>query len=388
VGAGCGVADRVRPTAVGADQWRLTVVVDDALNLPIGAPVKVRGLVVGTVVAIEPEDYRARVGMAIDDEVELSDRSRFALRYTTALGELYVDVDPGPPAAGRAAAAARPLGDGDVVSGPAATTSATVEDTLASASLLVNGGGLGQVQTIVSELNTAFGGRAGAARALLSRTDTFLAEALASTREIDGLLRALDGAARTLDEREATVDAALRDLRPAARALDRNTAGLVRLLRRSDRLAVVADRLVRGTRTDLVRTVDELGPVLEEVLSIRDELVPGLDLLADFGRKADTRAPTEYLNLKFQLDLTSRLLGQAAGAGDDTGDGTRTPGRPTDQRPPGAGPALPAVPDLPLLDGLLPELGGGSEGPSLLGDVPLMGQVLGALSSLHRGAGR
>lgn len=326
---GCGYVDQLRPTAVAADRWRLAAVVDDALNLPVGAPVKAGGVVVGKVVAVEPEDYRARVEMAIDDDVRWGERSRFRLRYTTALGEMYVDVEP--------ATGGRALADGDVVRGPAVTTSATVEDTLASASLLVNGGSLGQVQTIVSELNTALDGRVGATRGLLSETDAFLAEALRSTRQIDRVLRALSRASQTLDQRQATIDAALRDLRPAARTMTRNTDDLARLLRRTDRLAVVSDRLVTRTRDDLTTVVDELGPVLEELLGIREQLVPGLDLLSDFAAKADDRAPTDYLNLKVRLHPPAGT----APDGDDGGDG--------------------GLPGLPGLPGLLGGLPGGND---------------------------
>ena len=338
VGTGCGVADSVRPSAVGDDQWRLSAVFDDALNLPTGAPVKRGGVVVGKVVAIRPDDYRARVDMAIDDGIELRQGSRFRLRYTTALGELYVDVTP----AIRGAA----LAEGTVVQGPDAITSATVEDTLASASLLVNGGGLGQVQTIVSELNTALDGRVGATKGMLSETDRFLAEALRSTRQIDRVLVALNRASATLDRREDTLNRALRELRPAARVLRENTDDLARLLRRSDQLAVVADRLVDRTRTDLTLVVEELGPVLEELYAARGDLVPGLDVVNRFADLADEAAPTDYLNLVFMLHVDSVLTGKplVPRGGPAPGDGP---------------PDLPELPGLPGLAGLpgLPERG-------------------------------
>ena len=84
VGTGCGVADSVRPSAVAKDQRRLGAVLDDALNLPTGAPVKRGGVVIGKVVAIRPEDYRARVDMAIDDGIELRRGSRFRRACSTA----------------------------------------------------------------------------------------------------------------------------------------------------------------------------------------------------------------------------------------------------------------------------------------------------------------
>ena len=301
LGACGGAPGVVVQTSPHDDQWQVSAVFDDALNLPQGAKVKVSGVTVGSVIAITADDYRARVDMAIDDDTQLLDGSRFRLRYTTALGELYVEVTP--------AATGEALADGDVIADPDASTAPTVEDALASASLLVNGGGLSQVQTIVDELNTALDGRVDATRGFLGQTDRFLAAALRSTREIDRSLDALAGASRVLNEREATINAALRDLRPAAKTLTDNTDGLVRLLRTTDGLAVTADALVHRTREDFTTIVVELGPVLDKVLSIKDQLVPGLDAISDFALKADTASPTYYLNLMTKLNAATALEG-------------------------------------------------------------------------------
>jgi len=291
----------VRP---GADGWRLSVVFDDALNLATGAAVKVDGVRAGRVLSIEPDDYRARVELTIDDDLELREGTTFRLRYTTALGELYVDVDP---ADGGAAYA-----DGDLVSGRTASTAPTVEDTLASASLLVNGGGLGQVQTIVSELNQALDGRVSSVRGVLSETDEFLRQVLGSTRQIDRVLGSLRDASRTLRVRHDTIERALRDLRPAAEVLTDNTDDLVRLLHRADGLAVTADDLVRRTRSDLTVVVRELGPVLDALLDRQGEVVTGLDTLNRFAALMDRAAPADFLNLYFHMHVDHLPLDASA----------------------------------------------------------------------------
>ena len=337
--AGCsagGAVDSLRPASVGDDQWRLSALFGDALNLPEGAPVKLGGVVVGKVVAIEPADYQARVEMAIDDGVQVPADSSFRLRYTTGLGEVYVDVTPG---RGKA------LRDGATVDTAVTSTAPTVEDSLASASLLVNGGSLAQVQTIVSELNTALGGRVSATKGMLGETDRFLGQVLASTREIDRLLGSLNDASATLNRRERTINRALREIRPAARSLDRSTEDLARLLRRTDAMAVTADRLVTRTRDDLTLVLEELGPVLEEVLGIEDRLVSSLDGLARFAELMDAASPTDYLNLKFLMSMDNPSFND--GSGDLGGNEDEDGGGDGD----GVLPDLPPViPDLPLLD--------------------------------------
>lgn len=316
--AGCGMVggqvEKLQPSAVGPDQFTLTATFSDALNLPEGAIVKLDGVQVGKVVDISPTDYRAQVEMAIDDNVDVPVGSGFRLRYTTALGEVYVEIT--------AAPQGENLADGDVVPDESTSVATTVEDGLASASLLINGGNLGQIQTIVTELNTALDGRTGAAQSLITQTDVFLSEILASTQEIDRVLVALADASETLNGREATINAALRDLRPAAATLTENTDELASLLESADALAVTADDLVRATSDDLILIVDELGPVLDTVLAAEDQLLPAIDDVATFSATIDDRTPTDYLALFFRLRATSVLESPLPGLGDLLGGST------------------------------------------------------------------
>lgn len=348
-----GSFDSVRPAAVAADQWRMSAMFDDALNLPLGAPVKLGGVVVGKVVAIDPESYKAKVSMAIDDEVELPSDSQFRLRYTTGLGEVFVEVSPG---------RRQPLREGASVDTTVTSAAPTVEDSLASASMLVNGGSLGQIQTIVHELNTVLTGRVDATKGMLNETDRFLGQVLQSTKQVDRVLTSLRGASTTLNKREQTINRALREIRPAARALDESTADLAKLLRRTDRMAVTADRLVKRTRDDLTLVMNQLGPVLEELVAIAGRLIPGLDIVSAFARRMDAASPTDYLNLKFRLKVDNPSLNDDQG---DLLDGVdlplgdlldplKNPWLPTDKlpRPPSTGGG-----GLPGLGGLTSGLG-------------------------------
>lgn len=277
------------PTGTPDDAYKVTAVFDDALNLTHGAPVKIGGVKVGEVTAIRADDYTARVDLAIDDETKIPKGSLFRLRYTTALGELFVEVHP----AEKGAA----LANGTVVAAPEAETAVTVEDTLASASLLINGGSLGQVSTIVDELNTALSGRVGATRGLLTQTDLFLKEALSSTREIDRILSALTSVSKTLNARKKTINEALRQIRPAAKTLTDNTDDLVKLLKRTSSMARSTDRVVRRTRTDLVKVVDQVGPLVDKMFEIDGGLETNLSRASHFMGQIDGAVPTDYINL-------------------------------------------------------------------------------------------
>lgn len=287
------------PTGTPDDAYKVTAVFDDALNLTHGAPVKIGGVKVGEVTAIKADDYTARVDLAIDDETKIPKGSLFRLRYTTALGELFVEVHPAEDGAA--------LTNGNVVAAPEAETAVTVEDTLASASLLINGGSLGQVSTIVDELNIALSGRVGATRGLMTQTDLFLKEALGSTREIDRILSALSSVSKTLAAREDTINEALRKIRPAAKTLTENTDELAALLKRTSSMARSTDRVVRRTRKDMVKVVDQVGPLVDTLFEIDGSLEGNLGLANRFIGKVDNAVPTDYINLHAVGNLLSIL---------------------------------------------------------------------------------
>lgn len=195
--AGCSTTMRDLPlpgTGVEGDTIELSAEFDEALNLAEGAPVKVDGVDSGRVTGITVEDFTARVTMDVQVEAEVREGATARLRYTTPLGELFVDVDNPDQGA--------PLEDQDELGLDVTETAPTVEDALAQASLLINGGGLEQLRIITDELNTAIGGNEGSIRGLLQRAETFLTEANATTASIDAVLTALDDLSGTLSARE------------------------------------------------------------------------------------------------------------------------------------------------------------------------------------------
>jgi phospholipid/cholesterol/gamma-HCH transport system substrate-binding protein len=151
---------------VGGDTYEVTAVFDQALNLAQGAQVKVNGVSVGRVQTVTAKDFQAYVSMDIKQSVEIPEDSTVRLRYDTPLGELIVQVTPG--------RSAHRLGDGDSFTRRLTTTAPSVEDALASASMLINGGRLGELQTIAEELNTTINGRESEIRASLRRVTSFL----------------------------------------------------------------------------------------------------------------------------------------------------------------------------------------------------------------------
>jgi phospholipid/cholesterol/gamma-HCH transport system substrate-binding protein len=359
--AGCSTSAQDLPlpgSRVSGPTYRVGAVFDDALNLAQGAPVKVHGVTVGRVRDVVAQDFTARVNLDLRTSAVLHVGATARLRATTPLGELFVqidDVDSG----------AR-LRDGAMLGHDRTSAAPTIEDTMTSASLVINGGGLGQLQTIVREANLALGGHEDSARDVLgrmARTEHALNE---SSDDIDVALDALADVSTTLNQQRATTNAALKEVAPAARVLRKNTDELVALLRSIDRFGAVAADVIDATQADLLSTLRKMGPVFDELNALEDELGPGIDTLVRFAGLVDRGVPTDYLNtyLHFQgnalVGIPGLTSGTASGAppvlAPDLGDpknlskqplGGLEPVTTTTQKQPG------------LLGGLLGLFGGG-----------------------------
>jgi phospholipid/cholesterol/gamma-HCH transport system substrate-binding protein len=289
----------------------IKVSVPDALNLPDGAPVRIGGVSIGKVHAVKAQNYEAIVSLQINDDTVITDAAHARLRYTTALGEMYVQIEPSDQGT--------KLADGQMLAPDQTQTAPSVEDALASASLLINGGGLGSIQTIVDELNTALEGRIPTTHALISKLDTFLGTVTQSQRQIDRILNALAASSTTLNQRESTINKALTEIRPAAKTLAENTDDLVALLKQADKLGHTAKRIVDTNRDDVALIVKELGPVLAEVNNNSAGVLNALDGITAGAPYVNQAVPNNFANLYATVHLGAGLLGVG---GLPTGGGT------------------------------------------------------------------
>jgi phospholipid/cholesterol/gamma-HCH transport system substrate-binding protein len=302
-GCGPGLKDVPLP-GTGVSGETITVRADfaEALNLAEGATVKVNGVDSGKVQKVDVEDFHAEAEMLVRTDAELREGATARLRYTTPLGELFVDITN--PPEGPA------LDDGDVLALADTSTAPTVEDALAQASLLVNGGGLEQLQTVTDELNTAIGGREDTVRALLDEAETFLTQANATTADIDRALRSLSSVAQTLRAREEIINRAVREIRPAAEVLRRNTPGLTRLLAEIEDFSGAANDTVRATRDQLLTMIRQAEPVLAEFVRNQGRYAQSLEGLVKAGDVVDEIVPGDYVSLLLAAHLDDVAFGQ------------------------------------------------------------------------------
>ena len=106
--------------------------------------------------------------MQLRNDTRLPDNAVATIQQTSLLGEKFVQL-----AAPATGASPNPLKTGDII--PLAHTGQNpeVEQVLGALSLLLNGGGVGQLQTITRELNRTLHGREGEARSVLHQIRSF-----------------------------------------------------------------------------------------------------------------------------------------------------------------------------------------------------------------------
>ncbi|OZC41564.1 hypothetical protein CH286_26655 [Rhodococcus sp. WWJCD1] len=251
VGCSTTLEDLPLPTpGVGADSYRIDAVFADALNLPQQAKVKLGGVDIGQVQEIDAENYTARVQMAIRAGVNLPVDVHAELRQATPLGDVFVSLSS--PSAGSDSPRLQPNSTIDVAS---TSAGASVEELLASASLVVNGGGVSRLQTIIAELDTAMAGRSADASNILTELTATVTELNERSDRIDSMLDRTQELSSILGARTEAIDAIAQQLPELTRTLADNSKGITDVIAAA---GGAADKL--GTFTD------ETGPALRELL--------------------------------------------------------------------------------------------------------------------------
>ncbi len=110
--------------------------------------------------------------MRLNGDVQLPANATARVGQTSLLGSLHVELAPptGVAPEGR-------LHEGSLIPLSSGSSYPTTEQTLAAISLLLNGGGVGQIQDITKALATAFNGREGDLRSLIEQLDKFISYA-------------------------------------------------------------------------------------------------------------------------------------------------------------------------------------------------------------------
>lgn len=264
---GCGttLGDLPLPApGAGGDAITVTATFANAMNLPARAKVKLNGADIGQVESVRARDFTADVTMRISADAPLYTDSTAQLRSATPLGDNFVALSPTP----NRSTDARRLHDGDKIGLAATTSAASVEDVLGSASLLINGGAVRRLVTVVNGAGNAVGGRGDKIAALLEQSNTLVSRLNARSADIDNAMRNTSELAAALTARQNTLDEALSAAAPATAVIRDNTAQLADLTDGVARITSQINRFPSLQGTDNRSTIadlNQLSAALNEV---------------------------------------------------------------------------------------------------------------------------
>jgi phospholipid/cholesterol/gamma-HCH transport system substrate-binding protein len=299
---------------LGDHPYEVTAQFADVLDLVPQASVKVNDVAVGRVDKIElaPDTRSAMVSMRVNGDVKLPANSYADLRQSSLLGEKFVELrEPAQDAAGT-------LADGAVIPLTRTNRNPEVEEVLGALSLLLNGGGVNQLQDITRELNKALTGNEAEIRALLSRVDEL-------ATELDGqkgdIIRAIDGLNRlssTLVGQTANLSNALDNLAPGLAVVTQQRDQLVGMLQSLDTLSGVAVDTVNKSKDQLIDNLKALTPTLTKLAEAGQNLPTALKILPTYPLPdvAGDVVKGDYANVRARLDLDlSDILQNVENAG-------------------------------------------------------------------------
>jgi phospholipid/cholesterol/gamma-HCH transport system substrate-binding protein len=278
----------------------------DVSNLQPNSPVNVNDVTVGTVTKIERQGWHALVTMRLNPDVDLPANSTVTLAQTSLLATLHLELAApvGVPAEGK-------LKANSVIPLASAGAYPDTEQTLAMLSMLLNGGGIGDVQDITKAFSTAFAGREQDLRSLLIQLDRFVAYL---NDQKDDIIAATDSLNRLVGKfaaQKPVLDKAIRTIPQALKVLSDNRDNLTEALDQFGKLSALAADSVNKTKASVVQEVNDVGPVLESLANAGPALTQSLDGLVTFPWLKSTLGNWvrgDYANLTAVFDLTlSRL---------------------------------------------------------------------------------
>jgi phospholipid/cholesterol/gamma-HCH transport system substrate-binding protein len=262
---------------VGDDPYNITAEFRDVLDLVPQSSVMVDDVTVGRVKDITLRGHVARVDMVLHDDVELPANARAEIRQTSLLGEKFVSLEqPGQEPS------SRKLEDGDVIPLARSGRNIEVEEVLGALSLLLNGGGVGQLKSITQETNTILDGRTGTVKSVLREMRTFMAQLDGSKFEILRALENLNELSKSLNANTETLDLALDELPSAIKSIDSQRADLVKMLEALAELSGVGTRVIRASKQGTIESLNALAPILRELHRAGDAFPRSLQLALTF----------------------------------------------------------------------------------------------------------
>ena len=275
----------------------------DVSNIQPNSRVQVGDVTVGNVTRIERQGWHALVSMQLNADVDLPANATAKLGQTSLLGSLHVELAPPPdaPPEGK-------LHDGSLIPLAHGGSYPTTEQTLAAMSMLLNGGGLGQVQDITGAFSTAFRGREHDLRSMIAQLDRFATLTNDQTGDIIAATDSLNNLAGQVRRQETDPrHGAAQTIPDALAELNSERDNLIEAADQLGKFSALTVESVNQTKENLVKELKDIGPVLESLANAGPSLTRALSLYTTYPFPNETLEKWmrgDYGNLSLIVDLT------------------------------------------------------------------------------------
>ncbi len=288
------------------DAYAVTADFADALNVVPRTAVYANDVVVGHVTEVERVGWHARVKFIVRKDIDLPENIDIDVRQTSLLGEKYIAlVKPAP-----GTESDKRLSDGDFIPLSRTSRNPEVEEVLGALSMLLAGGGVGQLKTISHELNNMMNGRQDEARHLLGNLDRMIGGLDDQKEDIIAVMASIDRLSSTLVKEKDVIGAAIDSMGPALKVLNRQHKALIKMLRQLDELGTVGTRVLNASTDNIVASLRHLQPALTKLGDAGDSLASGLSMLASFPfpKEAANIVRGDYANALFHMEIDLRKV--------------------------------------------------------------------------------
>ncbi len=298
-----GIANVPLPIGRGTTSGHMTIYVQmpDTLALNTNSRVRVADVWVGTVRDIRLNNWIATLTLDLDPTVKLPANATAKIGQTSLLGtqhlELAAPPDPSP----------QPLRSGDTIPLKNSSAYPTVERTLASVAIILNGGGIPNLDLIQTEVINILDGHVDQVRELLGRLDTFIAEL---NRQRGELTRAIDSANQLLTivaNHDDTLDRVLTDIPPLIQHFADTRELFADATESLGRFSDVGNRALSDTQPNLHQSLQSLQRPLNQLERASPYVVGSLKLglTAPFNIENVSKVIRgDYVNVSGAVDLT------------------------------------------------------------------------------------
>jgi phospholipid/cholesterol/gamma-HCH transport system substrate-binding protein len=306
-----GIANVPMPGGLGTgpDAYTVYVQMPDILALNANSKVMVADVFVGTVRAINLENWVATLTLNVQKGVRLPKNATAKIGQTSLLGSQHVELgsprNPSP----------QLLRNGDTIPLKNSSAYPTTERTLASLATVLRGGGIPNLEALVNEVDHIVSGRADKIRAFLRKLDTFTDQL---NKQRDDITHAIDSTDRLLKfvaAQSDVLDRVLREFPEVIQHFADQRELLASAIIAAGRFSDITDETLSAMHADLTHDLQLLQRPLKQIGRAAPYLVGALALALTFPLVIDNVPKIirgDFLNISPTIDLTLSGVDNAA----------------------------------------------------------------------------